>query len=306
MGSTFPRFPIHMAMLSIAVVQAAWATDSSGDLKISAQQAYSQGQWQTAADLYGQLAKQDPSAENLWHLGRADLGLGHDQDAKVALQQALAKDPGSLYGQIYLAMALDRTGDSDGAFSYLEKAVKQGLPPASLQSNPGLAHMRTDKRFGGILALAEKVAHPCQDDPRFRAFDFWTGDWDVYAGGQLVGHNLVTLEMHGCLIHEHWSGGGVGESFNYYDAHAGKWRQNWVDENGGIVWYEGQASANGVMHMEGGYANADGTSGLARVAWTTNPDGTVHHVIERSVDGGKTWSHYFDALYKKTRLSSAK
>ena len=149
-----------------------------------------------------------------------------------------------------------------------------------------------------LRASAQK-AYPCQGDARFRAFDFWVGNWDVYAAGRVVGHNLVSLEMHGCLIHEHWSGGGVGESFNYYDAHAGKWRQNWVDENGGIVWYEGQASANGVMHMEGGYANADGSSGLARVTWTANPDGSVHHVIERSTDAGKTWNPYFDALYKK-------
>ena len=149
-----------------------------------------------------------------------------------------------------------------------------------------------------LRASAQKV-YPCQGDARFRTFDFWVGNWDVYAAGRVVGHNLVSLEMHGCLIHEHWSGGGVGESFNYYDAHAGKWRQNWVDENGGIVWYEGQASANGVMHMEGGYANADGSSGLARVTWTANPDGSVHHVIERSTDAGKTWNPYFDALYKK-------
>ena len=52
------------------------------------------------------------------------------------------------------------------------------------------------------------------------------------------------------------------------------------------------------MHMEGGYANVDGTTGLARVTWTRNPDGSVHHFIERSTDGGKTWGIYFDAVYR--------
>jgi len=30
---------------------------------------------------------------------------------------------------------------------------------------------------------AERIGHPCADDPHHRAFDFWVGDWDVFSGG---------------------------------------------------------------------------------------------------------------------------
>lgn len=291
-----------LLMISPAALPADAGTDTLG---ANAQQAYAQGQWQTAADLYSQLVKRDASVANLWHLGRAELELGDAPKARDTLLQALAKDPDSIQAQLYMARALDKTGDSAGAFVYLDKAVKQGLSPTYLQNNPALAHMRADGRFTALVAEAEKLAYPCENDPKYKAFDFWVGDWDVSSSGQNIGHNLVTREMHGCLIHEHWSGGGLGESFNYYDPHSGKWRQNWVDESGGIVWYEGSPAGPGVMHMEGGYAGAEGTTGLARVTWTLNADGSVHHLIERSADGGKTWNSYFDAVYRKSPSAAA-
>jgi hypothetical protein len=268
------------------------------DLSADARQAYGQGHWQEAADLYKKLVQQDPSADNLWHLGRAELGLGQDAAARDVLQQSLAQAPTDLHAQFYMAVALAKTGDKDGAFGWLEKAVKQGLPGPSID-NPGLAGLHGDPRYASLMAEADKLAHPCPTDPRYRAFDFWVGDWDVYVGGQKTGaHSHISSELSGCLIRERWDGGGLGESLNYFDAHAGKWRQNYVDDGGSTVWYEGGPTGPGVMHMEGGYANADGSTGPARVTWTKNPDGSVHHYIERSTDGGKTWSVYFDATYR--------
>ena len=42
-----------------------------------------------------------------------------------------------------------------------------------------------------------------------------------------------------------------------------------------------------------------GKTQLARVTWTRLEDGRVHHVIEQSRDGGKTWLPYFDGIYEK-------
>ncbi len=289
------RSSILAASLYLGLLSGSAYADLSGD----AHQAYGQGHWQEAAGLYKKLVQQDPSADNLWHLGRAELGIGQDADAKAALQQSLAKAPGELRAQFYMAVALAKTGDKDGAFSWLEKAVKQGLPGPSIDANPGLVGLHGDPRYASLMAEADKLAHPCPTDARYRAFDFWVGDWDVYVDGQKTSaHNRISSELSGCLIRERWDGGGLGESLNYFDAHAGKWRQNYVDDGGSTVWYEGGPTGPGVMHMEGGYANADGSTGLARVTWTRNPDGSVHHYIERSTDGGKTWSVYFDATYR--------
>ena len=203
-----------------------------------------------------------------------------------------------------MAVALAKTGDKDGAFNWLEKAVKQGLPAPSIDANPGLTGLHADPRYAALMAEADALAHPCPTDARYRAFDFWVGDWDVYVGGQkIAAHNHISSELSGCLIRERWSGGGYGESLNYFDAHAGKWHQNYVDDGGSTVWYIGGPTGPGVMHMEGGYANVYGSAGLARVTWTKNPDGSVHHYIERSSDGGKTWSVYFDATYRAATQS---
>ena len=292
---------IHaLACLCLFATLHAHATDDTASLSHAAQQAFGQGQWQEAADLYIRLVAQDPSVGNLWHLARADIGAGRAADAKPVLQQALAKDSGDLHSLFYMAAALAKTGDQDGAFAYLGKSVQAGLPMQSIDAFPDLAGLHTDPRYAALAAEADKLQHPCPGDPAYRAFDFWVGDWDVYVdGAKTSAHNRISLELHGCLIHEHWSGGGKGESFNYYNANTSKWHQNYVDESGSTVWYEGTLTAPGVMHMEGGYANSNGSTGLARVTWTSNPDGSVRHFIERSTDDGKTWNVYFDAVYRK-------
>ena len=277
------------------------------DLLSDARDAYGQGHWQQAADLYGRLVAKDPSAENLWHLGRADLGAGKNEDARQALQQALAKSPGDLRAQFYMAAALANTGDKGGAFDLLEKTVKQGITGQNISSFPELAPLHDDPRYASLLAEADRLAHPCPTDPRYRSFDFWLGDWDVYVNGEkTTAHNHISSDLSGCLIRERWSGGGDGESLNFFNPHSGKWHQSYVDDGGSTVWYDGNPTGPGVMHMEGGYADIDGSTGLARVTWTKNPDGSVHHFIERSTDGGKTWSVYFDAVYKAAAPASSK
>jgi hypothetical protein len=96
-----------------------------------------------------------------------------------------------------------------------------------------------------------------------------------------------------------------GESFNYFDAANGKWRQNWVDENGGLVWYEGEV-LDGAMHFHGENWGPTGAKSLARVTLTPQPDGSVHHFVESSSDGGKTWTVGFDAVYVKKGRTPAK
>ena len=54
------------------------------------------------------------------------------------------------------------------------------------------------------------------------------------------------------------------------------------------------------MRVFGGSAPPDGTPHSAisaRVTWTRKDDGTVHHYIEQSTDGGKTWQTFFDGIY---------
>ncbi len=52
--------------------------------------------------------------------------------------------------------------------------------------------------FLGALATSTSVAGQtppkvCMDEPAFRQFDFWVGEWDVYnnANGNLAGQNQI-------------------------------------------------------------------------------------------------------------------
>ena len=84
------RLQVTTALLGIALL----CGTARADLPADARDAYAQGHWQDAADLYKKLVQQDPSPDNLWHLGRAELGLGQDAAARDVLQQSLAQAPG--------------------------------------------------------------------------------------------------------------------------------------------------------------------------------------------------------------------
>lgn len=84
-------------------------------------------------------------------------------------------------------------------------------------------------------------APPCSG-PEFRQMDFWLGDWDArYANDPSTpvdGRNVITREYGGCVIQEAFDGGPaaqglIGHSVSTYHAPMRKWRQTWVDNQGG-------------------------------------------------------------------------
>ena len=165
-----------------------------------------------------------------------------------------------------------------------------------------MASLKPDPRFAALVKKAQDKAHPCVNDARYRAFDFWVGDWDVFVGTQQVGHNRIERQLEGCLLMENWtdSYGSSGKSVNYFDPAVGRWKQNWVDETGGVVWYEGEVK-DGEMRYAGENIAANGKKQLAHCRLTPMADGTVHHVIETSQDDGKTWTKSFDAIYRPAK-----
>ena len=146
---------------------------------------------------------------------------------------------------------------------------------------------------------AQPAESPCTSDERYRALDFWLGTWKVVdASGVELGKNHISATQGGCLVVEHWTSanGSTGQSMNYFDPGRGHWRQHWVDEGGGVVHYEGQV-AGGAMRFVGENIRADGSSVQARVLLEPLENGRVHHLIEHSADGGRSWDTYFEATY---------
>lgn len=155
---------------------------------------------------------------------------------------------------------------------------------------------------GALVAQQEPAAlpRPCEDDPLHRQLDFWIGEWRVLGSeGQELGTSRVRARDGGCVIEEEWTsarGGGSGIGINFVDGEDGRWRQVWVGSTGTVVRYEGELEGDAVR-FQGRTTAADGTASLSRAVLEPAGDGGLRQRIERSSDGGTTWTLYFEGTY---------
>jgi len=239
-------------------------------------------------------------AEDWYYLGHALRESGQYARALAAYEGALGAGFPRVQVLASRALTQARMQDAGKTLATLTEAVEAGLGDGFLSTRPELAFVRGDTRFQALLADAARRSHPCLHEDRYRALDFWLGDWDVFSGPTLAGHNRISKIMDGCIVLEQWesASGSSGQSMNYYDPLAQAWRQAWVDTGGGVVHYRGQVR-DGAMHFEGEQIEADGSRQLTRVVLAPQPDGSIRHRIENSADGGKSWEPYFDGTYRR-------
>ena len=155
---------------------------------------------------------------------------------------------------------------------------------------------------------AEQRAAPCREDPRYRAFDFWIGTWDVRPATRPdapPSENIITLEHGDCVVIEHWRSvrGGTGTSLNIFDASRGMWYQTWADAEGGLHEYHGNPDAQGNMVFEGEIPGQEGQPKRVPTRLTFFREGPdrVRQFSQSSVDGGKTWATNYDLIYTRRR-----
>ena len=164
--------------------------------------------------------------------------------------------------------------------------------------------------IGAALALTYAIAAPASrgcSDPAFHVLDFWIGTWDVYVGNQRAGRDVVSTELNGCALIERWTDadGSRGMSFFAYDPFSGRFRQTWVTEDpsslGGLKYKTMIARlADGGVRFEGVLPSSPSQRPvLDRTTLTPMTGGSVHQVIENSVDGGEHWRVAFDAVYRR-------
>lgn len=156
-------------------------------------------------------------------------------------------------------------------------------PVAEEAGVPGGAPNGWDLPLAGSDVLARAFpGEPCRE-PRHRQFDFWVGDWNVFNAADVqIGTNVVTSELDGCLVQEHWtaSNGNRGRSLNSYDRETGEWHQDWASQvpqgftgrlrtSGGLV--------DGNMVLKGRREATGGFTWLDEWTWSETPEG---HVIQ--------------------------
>jgi hypothetical protein len=152
--------------------------------------------------------------------------------------------------------------------------------------------------------------HPCQQDARYRAFDFWVGEWEVRPTGQPDAkpqHSKIEQILGGCVIFESYSydvGVYEGKSFNVFDLYTGLWHQTYVDSRGTRHEWDGEVRDN-VMYYLGANLTGEGGRTWDRITYSKLPNGHVRHLSQRSKDGGRTWETYFDGDYSPMNSKSS-
>jgi hypothetical protein len=149
-----------------------------------------------------------------------------------------------------------------------------------------------------ISAFALQAGPPsCAESALHRQFDFWAGDWNVYAAnGQLGGSNVIEPGANECVLHEHWTNarGGTGHSLNWVDNETGQWRQLWVGP-GYQIDYSGGLTEAGSMVLEGQitYSRPDGPVSFDfRGAWTPQDTGHVIQHFQQWDPATESWSEW--------------
>ena len=104
---------------------------------------------------------------------------------------------------------------------------------------------------------------PCSE-PQQKQLDFWVGEWDLTwpgnnAGETAHGTNSIRRILDGCIVEENFSGGEAlhlrGKSVSIFDAIAGKWKQTWVDNEGGYLDFVGESKDGQMILGTRGHAS---------------------------------------------------
>jgi Protein of unknown function (DUF1579) len=144
-------------------------------------------------------------------------------------------------------------------------------------------------------------------------FDFWIGAWDLTWPGQNggeAGHgtNSIRSVLDGCVVEEDFNGGTSvhlrGTSVSTFDNRSHKWKQTWVDNEGGYLDFIGEFK-DGQMVLQRQAKQADGTTVLQRMVFKNITPTGFDWSWERSQDAGKTWQVLWPIHYQRKALVTA-
>jgi len=161
-----------------------------------------------------------------------------------------------------------------------------------------------------IVAQADAQKSPCTTDPIYRQFDFWIGEWDVYAkNGKKAGDSKIELILDSCIIQENWKSANVskgiyyaGKSFNTYNSTSKQWQQTWVDNVGGTTEFlEGHFENNRMVFLTKPFQAGKDTLAIRKLTfYNLGPDKVRQHG-EISRDNGVTWNTEYDLEYRRKK-----
>jgi len=158
---------------------------------------------------------------------------------------------------------------------------------------------------------AEAQKTPCTTEPAYRQFDFWIGEWDVYArNGKKAGDSKIDLILDSCIILENWKSVGTfqgltyqGKSFNTYNSVTKQWQQTWVDNVGGTTEFlEGHYEDRKMIFKTKPFLVTKDTMATRRLTFFDLGPDKVRQFAEISKDNEKTWTTEYDLEYRRKKM----
>ena len=124
-----------------------------------------------------------------------------------------------------------------------------------------------------LSAQSSTTPNPCTA-PEQKQLNFWVGEWDLTWPGAKpaeTGHgtNSIKRIMDGCVVQENFSALAQplrGTSVSTFDTTSGKWKQTWVDNEGGYLDFTGEFK-DGQMILQREAAGPSGAKFLQRMVW---------------------------------------
>jgi hypothetical protein len=303
---------LHKAVLISALLplvvwsQSAAPTDPA---VYTADKAYTSAYWADAENQYSALTKQNPENPRFWYrLGVSARNDKHYDVALSAMQKAktlgASKGLPAFIADYEIAVIFAGMGDSDHALAKLKSSADGGFSqPDRLANDAEWSSLRSSPQF---VALSKQVQHnaaPCED-PQFRQFDFWIGDWDVAsaADGTHQGSSHVASEMGGCVIWENWTSAGgpyFGKSYNTWNVNLKRWEQYWVDNAAGVIFFHGGIKDGVMDYWTDDVPLPTGGKLMRHLQFFNLGPEKVRQFSQGSNDGGKTWHVEYDFVYTK-------
>jgi hypothetical protein len=161
----------------------------------------------------------------------------------------------------------------------------------------------------GALGQSTPAAPPPCSEAEQKQLDFWIGEWNLTWPGQKAGEvahgsNRIKRILDGCVVEESFSGEiGMhlrGHSVSIFDAQDKRWKQTWVDNEGGYLDFVGGIK-DGQMSFWREVKRPDGTLSMQRMIWRNLTADSFDWSWEGSKDGGKTWSVVWPIHYERKK-----
>jgi hypothetical protein len=155
-------------------------------------------------------------------------------------------------------------------------------------------------------SAADPPPNPCAAAEQ-KQLEFWVGEWDLTWPGEKQGQidhgtNSIHRLLDSCVVEENFSGGEAmhlrGMSVSIFDTRARRWKQTWVDNEGGYLDFAGEFK-DGQMILARDAVRPEGTKVIQRMVFKNIATNEFDWSWEASTDGGKTWKVMWPIHYKR-------